>query len=99
MITYFVAVNKGEDIVKENLKKSYEDFFEYEDKFFLLRTNDDVRRVSDTLGISTPVPLPESEESLAPVRGAVFEVNGAFHGRAEKSFWNWLTVGDQAHFA
>ena len=85
---YFVAVTEGEDILKENLRKSYKDFFEYKDNFFLLRTNDSAEAVSDTLGIGTP----------APIGGTVFEVSGSFYGRADKSFWNWLKTGDQVRF-
>ena len=90
MITYFVAVTEGEKNLKKRLNQSYDDVYEYADKFFLLRTEDNLSTVMRTLGL---------KDDPADSDAAVFEVKGRFGGYSDLALWDWMKITEYQTYA
>ena len=83
MATFFVIVEAGEDIVKEELRQ-YPDNYEYQKNVFLVRTDDIAETIANNLRI-------KGDNQAKDVSGAVFKLNASFAGYTRQSLWDWLT--------
>ena len=92
MFTYFVSAKTGADIVKERLKKTYDDVYEHDDNLFLLRTEDELDKVVDFLEI-------KGDDGKRNAEVAVFELKGRFGGYDHSSLWDWMKISEFRTYA
>ena len=87
MTIHAIVLTEPNTEVETRIRDKYtgREFYKLNDTFYMVRSDGISEEVAVNVGI-------KGDDRIESATGAVFKLNGAYAGYAQKSLWEWLSI-------